>query len=134
MLRDAWAKAGELQLAGRLDFRRRSRRGAKELLAEADPCRPKVVLDHNPREWDKVLDAGADLVLCGHTHGGQTFPGNILLRLLLPFPIYGEHIRGAGRCIVTSGVGVMGLPVRLGVRSEIVVIRLLPEKGPSRPS
>ena len=128
MLYDQWCTAGPIRLAGRLDYRRRQRMSAGELMAAAPPGRPRVVLDHNPHDWDKVLEAGADLVLCGHTHGGQTFPGNCLARLVLRCPVYGLHRHGDGLCVVTSGAGIWGLPVRLGVNGEIVVLRLLPQE------
>jgi len=130
MLYDAWTVAGPLRLAGRRDYRRRARMDAQSLMDAAPPGGPRIVLDHNPREWDVVLSAGAELVLCGHTHGGQTFPGNLAAKLILRCPVYGLHRHGGGTCVVTSGAGVWGLPVRLGVTGEIVVLHLKPEVSP----
>lgn len=124
MLRDECIRVGPLTVAGRLDYRRAKRKTAKELLAGRDA--PSVILDHNPRSWAEDLNAGAALALCGHTHGGQTFPGNLLIRLILSCPVYGLRQRNGGICVVTSGCGVWGLPVRLGVAGEIVVLRLTP--------
>lgn len=36
--------------------------------------KPILVIDHQPKEFQELADAGADLDLCGHTHNGQTFP------------------------------------------------------------
>ena len=130
LLRDERTAAGGVTLAGRRDYRGPARLPAAELLAGADRARPLLVLDHNPRDSAAVIAAGADLVLCGHTHNGQTFPGNLLFRLL-PWPVYGDVRLGGGRCIVTSGAGVWGFPVRLGARGEVVCIELRPA-GPDR--
>lgn len=123
ILRDEWENAGPLRLGGRLDQHRRVRLGAEEFLSLAGDRRPRVVLDHGPAEGERLLKAGADLVLSGHTHGGQTFPGNLLGRLL-PYPVRGWRDHPDGCQIVTSGVGIWGFPLRLGVRSEIVVLEL----------
>ena len=43
--------------------------------------RPVIVIDHQPRELQELANAGVDLDLCGHTHDGQTFPGNLTVCL-----------------------------------------------------
>lgn len=127
MLRDKSVDLGVILLTGRLDFRCAQRRSAAQLL-ESLPCdKPRLVLDHNPRDWKNVLESGADLVLSGHTHGGQTFPGNVLASLVMKGPVYGRHDHAGGTCIVTSGAGIWGLPLRFGVSGEIVVLDLFPE-------
>ncbi len=123
LLRDESVDLGAFVLFGRRDRRGKARLTPPELLAQADGRKPILVLDHNPNGYETVLDAGADLVLCGHTHGGQTFPGNLLGRLL-PWHCYGEARRGGGTCIVTSGAGIWGLPMRIGVPTELVCIDL----------
>lgn len=40
-----------------------------------------IVLDHEPRQLEELNQAGVDLDLCGHTHDGQLFPGNITIHL-----------------------------------------------------
>ena len=123
MLRDAWADAGPLRVGGRLDKRRPKRMGEADFLTLAGDGRPRVVLDHDPSAGERLVKAGAGLVLSGHTHGGQTFPLNLLGRLL-PYPIYGRRDFPDGCQIVTAGVGIWGFPLRLGVRSEIAVVEL----------
>jgi predicted MPP superfamily phosphohydrolase len=48
--------------------------------------KPIIVLDHAPFRYKALWAAGADLVLSGHTHGGQSFPGNLVYKLT---PLFG---------------------------------------------
>ena len=45
-----------------------------------DKRRPIFVIDHEPKELKELADAGVDVDLGGHTHNGQLFPGNVLMR------------------------------------------------------
>ena len=46
----------------------------EELTADLDPDKFSIVLDHQPQDYEAQAEAGVDLVLSGHTHGGQLFP------------------------------------------------------------
>lgn len=82
---------------------------------------PVIVLDHEPNELKELSEAGADLVLCGHTHAGQFFPLN--LTSLITFEnSYGLKQFGKTGTITTSGVGLFGPCLRIGTISEICVI------------
>lgn len=90
---------------------------------------PRLVLAHNP-DAAEMLEPGCrvDLMLSGHTHGGQ-----VKLPLIgMPFKVtkYGHKYLG-GLChgpgcpvVVSRGVGMSGLPIRLGVPPELVVVTL----------
>nr|WP_300823519.1 metallophosphoesterase [uncultured Acetatifactor sp.] len=113
-------------LYGRPDYGRpgrgiRVRKTPEQLTEGMDLSRPVIVIDHQPRELQELADAGVDLDLCGHTHDGQTFPGNLTARLFWE-NICGYLQKGNMHNIVTSGVGVFGPDMRLGTRSEICVI------------
>ena len=89
------------------------------LAEDTDRSKFIVVLQHEPTELDLLSEAGADVVLSGHTHGGQIFPGS----LVIPFfneDAYGMKKRGDMTSIVSSGVGFFGPPIRTGSRAEIV--------------
>lgn len=89
------------------------------------PELPLIVLDHNPANAESY-GPGADLILCGHTHKGQIFPGSLITRRLFAVD-YGYHRFPSGvQAVVTSGVGYWGIPLRIGSRCEIVQIRLVP--------
>ena len=129
MLADETVRLGEsVQLAGRIDGDKAgdgtaNRMSAAELLKDADRSLPVLVLEHEPREFEALAQAGADAVLCGHTHNGQLFPGNLII------PLFNENAYGlktiAGiPTIVTAGVGYYGPPMRVGTDSEITVVNL----------
>ena len=62
---------------------------------------PVLVIDHEPRELQELADAGVDVDLCGHTHDGQVFPGNIVIRFFWENPC-GYLKKGNMHNIVTS--------------------------------
>ena len=91
---------------------------------------PKILLAHEPQFFEKYADAGYDLVLCGHAHGGQwriPFTG---IGLYAPgqgaFPKYtaGVHEKGRTSMIISRGLGNSEFPLRLFNRPEIVVISI----------
>lgn len=113
-------------LFGRADEERPGRGIDKRLSPEEitkgiDPSLPILVIDHEPKELQELADARADLDLCGHTHDGQMFPGNLTIKLLWE-NAYGYLKKDDMHNIVTSGVGVFGPNMRVGTKSEICVI------------
>ncbi|MGN1381893.1 MAG: metallophosphoesterase [Eubacterium sp.] len=90
--------------------------------------KPVILLDHYPDSIIEAEEMGFSLLLAGHTHNGQYFPCNYLIRL---------RYRGALRhgytqvrhvkCIVSSGSGYFQIPIRVGTDSEIGCIDLVPE-------
>ena len=85
---------------------------------------PTVLLAHQPRFIDEVQD-GVDLMLSGHTHGGQLYPFKFLVQLVQPY-IYGLHQHNKELQIyVNKGTGFWGPPMRLGSTAEITEIILL---------
>lgn len=113
-------------LIGRLDAscRKKSgtiRRTADELTVPLNHSRPILVIDHQPSDLDALAAAGADLVLSGHTHDGQLFPGNLTTRIGWKNSC-GKLELGTMTSIVTSGVGVWGPAMRIGTKSEVVEI------------
>lgn len=97
------------------------RRTAVELTEGMDMDKPVIVIDHEPKELDELAKAGVDLDLCGHTHDGQMFPGNVTIKLMWE-NAYGYLKKGKMHNIVTSGVGVFGPNMRVGTKSEICAI------------
>jgi len=85
---------------------------------------PKVLLAHQPRSASSAADAGYDLQLSGHTHGGQFWPWNLFVRLQQPFTT-GLNQLGGMWVYINRGTGYWGPPMRFGVPSEITLIRLV---------
>ena len=124
---------GNVQITGRIDGEKAgdgttNRKSPEEVLKDTDPEKPVLVLQHEPVEFAELKKYGADLALCGHTHAGQIFPGN----LIVPFffvNAYGYKEVGGLDTIVTSGVGYYGPPMRVGTDSEVAVVHLHFKKG-----
>ncbi len=122
-------------LIGRKDITRvekieQSRKSPAQLTEGLDKDKPILVLEHQPRQLDEVAAAGADAHLCGHTHNGQLFPGNLLVGFTYD-NAYGLERKGDMYSIVTSGVGVWGPGMRVGTDSEIVEIDIEFSQAPS---
>ena len=131
VLEDETAEAGEILIAGRKDRsagQRGGRESAQELLSDADRSKYIVMLDHQPHDFDAEAAAGADLVLCGHTHGGQFIPINHVGEWLGENALwYGHERRQNTDFIVSSGISNWTFRFKTGCRSEFVLITLLPE-------
>lgn len=94
-----------------------------ELTVDLDPGKYSIVLDHQPHDYDAQAASGVDLVLSGHTHGGQLFPFHRMGEWLnLDDKSYGLERRGDTDFIVTSGISDWAIRFKTGCRSEYVVI------------
>ena len=117
--------AGDITLIGRVDASKpnsdEGRKSIEELMEGVDRSRPVICIDHQPEGLEEAAAAGVDIDLSGHTHDGQIFPGNLVLKLVWDNP-YGMLKVGDMYSIVTSGVGVWGPAMRVGTDSEIAVI------------
>jgi predicted MPP superfamily phosphohydrolase len=85
----------------------------------------RILLAHQPSSAEAAADAGFDVQLSGHTHGGQFWPWNLFVRLYQPFTGGLHRLRNL-RVYVSRGTGYWGPPNRFGVPSEITHIRLVP--------
>ncbi|WP_029526850.1 metallophosphoesterase [Polaromonas glacialis] len=93
-------------------------------LAGAPPEAVRVLLAHQPRSAAAAAEAGFDLQLSGHTHGGQFYPWNLFVRLQQPFTA-GLHRWGTLWVYTSRGTGYWGPPNRFGSPSEITCLRLV---------
>ncbi|MGZ5270374.1 MAG: metallophosphoesterase [Ramlibacter sp.] len=84
----------------------------------------KVLLAHQPRSAAAAEQAGFDLQLSGHTHGGQFLPWVFFVRFQQPFTA-GLHRLGRLWVYVSRGTGYWGPPKRFGAPSEITRLRLV---------
>ena len=119
-LRDERADLPLCALLGRPD-KKEPRKSAQELLHLT--TRTAIVLDHRPDDARALIDAGASLVLCGHTHNGQTFPGNLLAKIVGRYN-FGLKKYKNGYILTSAGCGYWGLPMRLITANEIVALDL----------
>ncbi len=95
-----------------------------ELTAGLDKTKSIILIEHEPVELEEIAQAGVDVTISGHTHGGQIFPGTVLTAMT------SENARGLLKVgdmysFVTEGAGVWGPPMRIGTDSEVMVIDIL---------
>lgn len=87
-----------------------------------------LLLQHNPDVFPRAARAGFQAVLSGHTHGGQInveiLDENVnVARFFTPY-VRGRYEIGSSRLYVSSGLGTVGVPVRLGAPPEITLVTL----------
>jgi predicted MPP superfamily phosphohydrolase len=107
-------------------------------LGEALRSRPPgvtVLMVHDPAVFDEAARCGVSLVLSGHTHGGQiALPGLAryvnLTRLSNRYSL-GVYRRHTSTLVVNGGLGVTGLPMRVGVAPEALLLRLRSALNPN---
>jgi len=119
---DIWLAGIDDPMEGRPDLR--------AALADVPEGAPLVLLAHNPDVWLEAEAQRADLILAGHTHGGQ-----IRLPLVGAMHTQGTHLtrrrpagwfnRGNSRMFVSRGIGE-SIPLRFGVPPQVALIRLMP--------
>ena len=113
-------------VVGRNDSSRTHKLGGQrlspaQLTKDLDLDKPVIFIDHQPKQLQETADAGADLDLCGHTHDGQIFPGNLFIHLFWENS-FGYLKKDKMHNIVTSVVGVWGPDMRVGTNCEICPI------------
>jgi hypothetical protein len=127
LLRDSAATIdNRFVVAGREDISQRHRKPLDAILVGTDRHLPLILLDHNPYRLDDARKNNVDLQVSGHTHNGQIFPLNYLVKKLFPVA-YGYKKVGDTHFYVTSGLGLWAAPIRIGTHSEIVRITLQSE-------
>lgn len=110
-------------IVGRKDYIDKDRKNIDLLTNQLNKAKPIFLLDHQPRAFDEVSAAGIDLMVSGHTHKGQLFPGNLITNAIFEND-YGYYKKENLHKIVSSGFGIWGPPFRIGSRSEVVQINV----------
>ena len=123
VLQDKIIPIEDIYLVGRKDIHANDRTPLSEILHGADKNRPIIILDHQPNTINESINNGADLQLSGHTHNGQLFPFNCIVRLV-NHSHYGIVESGNFKAVVSSGIGTWMYPIRTGSHSEIVRIKI----------
>lgn len=119
---------GELLLIGRADRGHDSgaRQTIVQLVESADAGMEWILVDHQPVEYAEAAESGCGLMLSGHTHAGQVWPGGLLADLFRMNELtYGCRKEGNLTEVVSSGIAGWGYPVRTEKHSEYVVVHLV---------
>ncbi|MBQ4045820.1 MAG: metallophosphoesterase [Lachnospiraceae bacterium] len=124
VLADSWELVdNSFYVACRQDLTFGSRKSIDELLEGVDTDKYIIVINHIPNDYDNEAASAADLVLSGHTHGGQVLPIKYTDRLFgIDDRVYGHEKRDGTDFIVTSGISNWELVFKTGTRSEYVII------------
>ena len=116
-----------LCLAG-VDDLRRGRPDLRAALAGVDEAVPRLLLSHNPDMAEMIPpDLRVDLLICGHTHGGQVrLPFGPPLFMPVRHRKYDAGMVQGPRCpvYVSRGIGMVGVPIRFNCRPELPVFTL----------
>ena len=131
-LRQRQVVAGELQIIGIDDADERAQVADKLPSIPRQNGRYTVLLYHRPLGWEAAIEHGVDLMLCGHTHNGQIFPFNLLVKRHFN-RIRGLYRKGDCRLYVSPGTGTWGPLMRLGSLNEITCIDLKPISAAESP-
>lgn len=110
-------------LIGRDDAINRKRSSLYSLMKDLDSEKPAIIIDHRPNYMNEIVMNNADLGLHGHTHNGQFWPNTILQKIRYECS-YGYYRKGNSQFYVSSGLGCAGPPLRIGTRSELVVLHI----------
>lgn len=110
-------------LVGRQDRSEPDRAEIAEIMQSVDKDKYTIVLNHQPNDQKAEMEAGADLVLSGHTHGGQLLPINYIGEWTgLNDQTKGIRIRDTITYIVTSGISDWAIPFKTGCKAEYLII------------
>jgi predicted MPP superfamily phosphohydrolase len=130
--REIETEIGPVQIVG-MDFLWRDREAHLARVCAEYPRKqgvPRIVMLHDPGAFKHLPPGEGDLVLSGHTHGGQVGLLSLglqwtFLRLFgIKIPDHGFWARGTDRMYVHRGTGHYGFPLRLGVPAEESVMRV----------
>lgn len=118
----------EIILAARKDRHvSKDRISADKLMEKCNESKATILLDHEPNDFESEAQSGFDLVLSGHTHGGQMLPLGVLVKILGENDeIYGMHKIGKTTFIVNSGFSSWSIPYKTGTYSEYVIVDFVP--------
>lgn len=126
LLGDSFYITGRQDLSEVID-RGGSRADIEDLVKELDDSKYQIVMDHQPADYAHEKAAGVDLVLSGHTHGGQM----LLMKLFQEITgmggndqIYGLEDLDGSDFLVTSGISDWAIKFKTGCRSEYVIINI----------
>ena len=112
-------------ICGRQDATVHDRMSTDELIREVDKTKFMLLLDHQPIEYKEAEENGIDMLLSGHTHGGQLYPLAYINKLVSRNDrVYGFEQRKNTSFIVSSGISEWGFGFRTGCKSEYVVINI----------
>ena len=127
VLEDEIIELDNIVLIGRKDKSDKTRKSIQELIKDIDKDKYVISINHQPNDYDNEMN-NVDLVLSGHSHGGQMFPLAYVGKITKANDeFYGLHTRGNTSFIVTSGISGWAADFKTGAKSEYIVIDIKKE-------
>lgn len=124
ILEDEIIELDNIILIGRKDKSNKNRKPITELVKDLDKNKYLISINHQPNDYDNEMN-NVDLVLSGHSHGGQMFPLAYLGTLSnANDESYGLHKRGNTDFIVTSGISGWAVDFKTGAKSEYITVEI----------
>lgn len=115
----------EIYIIGRKDAEDRSRMSTEELTKDLDKSKFMIDINHQPTDYLNESKSNVDLVVSGHTHGGQMIPLQLLsTHVSENDSVYGYEKINNTNFIVTSGISDWELKIKTGCKSEYVYINI----------
>ncbi len=121
LLKDSVAHFKGVDIIGRNDRTGRERADLADLANGLEGF--TILLDHQPYQLEEAEQAGVDFQFSGHTHCGQVWPLSWITDAMYE-KAWGHHRRGNTQYYVSSGLGIWGAKIRVGTRSEYLVLHL----------
>ena len=121
LLRDSVAHFKGVDVIGRNDRTSRERADLADMSKGLDGF--TIVLDHQPYNLEEAEQSGIDFQFSGHTHHGQIWPISWITDAMYE-KAWGHHQRGNTQYYVSSGLGIWGPKIRVGTRSEYLVLHI----------
>lgn len=115
----------KIYIIGRKDVEDRSRMSAEDLTKDLDKSKFMIDINHQPTDYYNESKSNIDLVVSGHTHGGQMIPLQLLsTHISENDSVYGYEKIDNTNFIVTSGISDWELKIKTGCKSEYVFINI----------
>lgn len=121
LLKDSYIDTLGIRVVGRNDRSYPCRPALWEILPPNNPF--TILLDHQPYNLEEAEEAGIDFQFSGHTHRGQVWPISWITDAMYE-KAWGHHQRGATNYYISSGLGIWGAKIRIGTRSEYLVLHI----------
>ena len=124
LLKDESVDIQGVRVIGRNDRSNHHRKSLSELSDTTNAF--TILLDHQPFDLKEAEETGIDFQFSGHTHRGQVWPISWITDMMYE-KSWGHYQRGSTHYYISSGLGIWGPKIRIGTRSEYLVLHLEPK-------
>lgn len=123
LLRDTIATFAGIDIVGRDDRTNPNRKPLAQIMNQHQSGNYTILIDHQPYNLEEAEQSDIDFQFSGHTHYGQVWPISWVEDLMYE-KAFGPYQRGNTHYYISSGIGIWGAKIRIGTRSEYIVMNL----------